>query len=88
MKSKATESKKGANLKFIGRAFRSRNYRLFFLGQGVSLIGTWMQQIAMGWLVYRMTNSAFAGSYWVCRANPRLFCCILCRSFCRQGESP
>lgn len=59
MKSKATESKKGTNLKFIGRAFRSRNYRLFFLGQGVSLIGTWMQQIAMGWLVYRMTNSAF-----------------------------
>jgi len=56
---KATRPRKGTNLRFIGRAFRSRNYRLFFLGQGVSLIGTWMQQIAMGWLVYRMTNSAF-----------------------------
>ncbi|MCX6355527.1 MAG: MFS transporter [Candidatus Aureabacteria bacterium] len=41
------------------RALRLRNYRLFFGGQGVSLIGTWMQQIAMSWLVYRMTDSAF-----------------------------
>lgn len=40
-------------------AFRSRNYRLFFAGQLVSLIGTWMQQIALGWLAYRLTDSAF-----------------------------
>jgi hypothetical protein len=59
MKPNTTKSRKGTNLKFIGRAFRSRNYRLFFVGQGVSLVGTWMQQIAMGWLVYRLTNSAF-----------------------------
>lgn len=39
-------------------AFRSRNYRLFFAGQMVSLIGTWMQQIAMTWLAYRLTDSA------------------------------
>lgn len=39
------------------RALRSRNYRLFFAGQGVSLIGTWMQMVAVGWLVYRLTNS-------------------------------
>ena len=39
------------------RALRYRNYRLFFLGQGVSLIGTWMQQIALNWLVYRLSNS-------------------------------
>ena len=38
-------------------AFRSRNYRLFFAGQTVSLIGTWMQQIAMTWLAYRLTDS-------------------------------
>lgn len=38
-------------------AFRSRNYRLFFAGQLISLIGTWMQQIAMSWLVYRLTDS-------------------------------
>lgn len=42
--------------KFMLRAFRYRNYRLFFIGQGVSLIGTWMQQMAGAWLVYRLTN--------------------------------
>ena len=41
------------------RSLKHRNYRLFFAGQGISLIGTWMQQLAMSWLVYRMTNSAF-----------------------------
>jgi MFS family permease len=41
------------------RALKHRNYRLFFSGQGISLIGTWMQQIARGWLVYRLTDSAF-----------------------------
>jgi len=46
-------------LGLIFRALYHRNYRLFFGGQGFSLIGTWMQQIAMSWLVYRMTNSAF-----------------------------
>lgn len=49
----------GNSLAFVLRALRHRNYRLFFLGQGVSLIGTWMQQIALSWLVYRLTNSAF-----------------------------
>jgi MFS family permease len=39
------------------RALQYKNYRLFFMGQGLSLIGTWMQQIAMSWLVYRMTES-------------------------------
>jgi MFS family permease len=47
----------GFNLVF--RTLRYRNFRLFFGGQGISLIGTWMQQIAMTWLVYRLTNSAF-----------------------------
>jgi len=40
------------------RALRHRNLRLFFVGQGVSLVGTWMQQVAMSWLVYRLTDSA------------------------------
>src|SRR5438046_10035777 len=39
------------------RALRHRNYRLFFWGQLVSLIGTWMQQTAMNWYVYQITNS-------------------------------
>src|SRR6266480_4668041 len=41
------------------RALRHRNYRLFFWGQLVSLTGTWMQQTAMSWYVYQITNSKF-----------------------------
>jgi MFS family permease len=46
-------------LRQAGRALRHRNFRLFTLGQAISLIGTWMQQVAVGWLVYRLTGSAF-----------------------------
>ncbi len=40
-------------------AFRHRNYRLFFFGQMISLIGTWMQNVAQSWLVYILTGSPF-----------------------------
>jgi MFS family permease len=40
------------------RALRHRNFRLFFGGQSISLIGTWMTRIAISWLVYRLTKSA------------------------------
>jgi MFS family permease len=40
------------------RALRFRNYRLFFFGQGVSLIGTWMTRVATSWLVYRLTQGS------------------------------
>jgi len=40
------------------RALRHRNYRLFFSGQSVSLVGTWITRIATSWLVYRLTGSA------------------------------
>ena len=40
------------------RALRHRNFQLFFSGQLISLIGTWMQTVAQAWLVYRMTDSA------------------------------
>jgi MFS family permease len=40
-------------------ALKSRNYRLYFAGQGVSLIGSWMQHVAISWLCYRLTDSAF-----------------------------
>lgn len=40
------------------RALRHRNYRLFFVGQGISLIGTWLTRLATSWLVYRLTGSA------------------------------
>ncbi len=52
----------------MGRALRHRNYRLFFFGQGISLVGTWLTRVATSWLVYRLTGSslllgvvAFAG---------------------------
>jgi MFS family permease len=41
------------------RALSHRNYRLFFYGQGLSLIGTWITRVATSWLVYRLTGSAF-----------------------------
>ncbi len=41
------------------RALASRNYRLFFFGQVVSLVGTWITTTATNWLVYRLTGSAF-----------------------------
>ena len=46
-------------LKQITRALKYRNFRLFFCGQCISLTGTWMQSIAISWLVYRLTNSPF-----------------------------
>jgi MFS family permease len=56
------------------RALRHRNYRLFFFGQGVSLIGTWMQSVAMAWLVYRLTGSEMLlGLVPFCNQIPAFF---------------
>lgn len=52
-------SRKWVRFKTAFRALRYRNFRLFFIGQSVSLIGTWMQRIALGWLIYRISDSAF-----------------------------
>jgi MFS family permease len=58
-KTKAAESR----LRSTIRALRHRNFRLFFAGQLISLIGTWMQTVAQSWLVYRLTgSSALLGS--------------------------
>ncbi len=43
----------------LGRALRHRNYRLFFSGQSISLVGTWITKVATAWLVYRLTGSAW-----------------------------
>lgn len=48
-----------STLKQIFSSLRSKNYRLYFYGQGISLIGTWIQNIALSWLVYRLTGSVF-----------------------------
>src|SRR5246127_5015922 len=47
----------GVTWRHTFRALRHRNYRLFFWGQLISLAGTWMQQTAMSWFVYQITNS-------------------------------
>jgi MFS family permease len=44
-------------LRYSFRALRHRNFRLFLSGQFVSLVGTWMQSVALGWLLYRLTHS-------------------------------
>ncbi|MCE5212893.1 MAG: MFS transporter [Deltaproteobacteria bacterium] len=59
MNAKSSSDEKISSFRFLLRALGHRNYRLFFVGQSFSLIGTWMQQIAMSWLVYKLTNSAF-----------------------------
>src|SRR5512147_1241468 len=43
----------------LTRALQHRNFRLFFGGQSVSLVGTWITRVATSWLVYRLTGSAF-----------------------------
>src|SRR5437868_14607357 len=42
---------------YVTRALRHRNYRLFFTGQRLSLVGTWITRVATSWLVYRLTGS-------------------------------
>lgn len=58
MVSAETGPSRESRLRAMGRAFANRNYRLFFAGQGVSLIGTWMTRLATGWLVYRLGGEA------------------------------
>jgi MFS family permease len=55
--SAAAGERRGARWQAAGRALRHRNFQLFFSGQLISLIGTWMQTVAQSWLVYRLTGS-------------------------------
>lgn len=52
------DKESGSRVRAMFRALKHRNFRLFFSGQLISLIGTWMQMIAESWLVYRLTGSA------------------------------
>jgi MFS family permease len=74
-------SARGGNspgLRFALRALRARNYRLFFSGQSISLIGTWMTRIATGWLVYRLTHSEWLlGLVAFCGQAPIFFLGLL-----------
>jgi MFS family permease len=67
-------SQQKGELALMLRALKHRNYRLFFTGQGISLIGTWMQQAAVGWMVFRVTGSPFyLGLVSCCSQIPVLF---------------
>ena len=72
-----SDSSGGSDGLHLLRALRSRNYRLYFFGQGLSLIGTWMTYLATAWLVYRLTHSAvllgvvgFSGQIPACLLSP------------------
>ena len=54
----AEAARRGIGVSHTWRALRHRNFRLFFGGQTISLIGTWMTRVATAWLVYRLTGSA------------------------------
>jgi MFS family permease len=58
MEPSCSPSREARPLTNVFRALRYRNFRLFFIGQNISLIGTWMQNVAIGWMVYRLTHDA------------------------------
>ncbi|MBS1856936.1 MAG: MFS transporter, partial [Acidobacteria bacterium] len=62
-----TASPDGSRIPHTFRALRHRNFRLFISGQIISLVGTWMQNAAQSWLVYRLTHSELLmGTAWFC----------------------
>src|ERR1700690_1080072 len=58
MTSNAENQERASDFSHAWRALRHRNFGLFFGGQSISLIGTWMTRVATAWLVYRLTHSA------------------------------
>ena len=54
-------------------ALRHRNFRLFVVGQGISLIGYWMQSVAQGWLVYRLAGRPLDLAKVACAGCSRVF---------------
>src|SRR5271155_385851 len=74
MQAHANSADRPNGLGSLVRALSHRNFRLFFAGQSVSLIGTWMQQVAMTWLIWRISNSAaLLGLTAFCQQIPVFF---------------
>ena len=59
MTPQASSKHTASGLRTMFRSLRHRNFRLFFMGQGLSLIGTWMQMTAVAWLVWRLGHNPF-----------------------------
>ena len=67
-------------------SLRHRNFRLFWTGQVVSQVGTWLQSVALSWLVLSLTNSAFLlGAVSAIGSAPVPACCRRC---CFTGSRP
>ncbi|HLN30797.1 MAG TPA: MFS transporter [Gemmataceae bacterium] len=60
MRSMQAEPGRESGLKFMWRALTHKNFRLFFVGQGISLIGTWMTRVATSWLVFKLSEPSMA----------------------------
>jgi MFS family permease len=60
MEQRVSDNGNLSTLRSLGRALAHRNYRLYFAGQGISLIGTWMTRMATGWLIFRINGSEAA----------------------------
>ncbi|MBP5297420.1 MAG: MFS transporter [Bacteriovoracaceae bacterium] len=61
------------NFPYALRAFRAKNFRLYYLGQGISLIGSWMQEVALAWLILRLTNDRYLMGLLVFYVNVPVF---------------
>src|SRR5579884_1084384 len=71
----AAPGSKRSKLAVATRALRHRNFQLFFSGQLISLVGTWMDTVAESWLVYRLTGSALLlGTVAFCNQIPVFLC--------------
>ena len=70
---RGAEGQRESGWRFLLRALAHRNYRLFFMGQSVSLVGTWLTRVATSWLVYRLSGSAWLlGLVMFCGQIPSL----------------
>ena len=84
----ATAESGGLRWQAAGRALRHRNFQLFFSGQLISLIGTWMQTVAQSWLVYRLTGSGLQlGAVGFASQIPVFLCRAHWRD-CRRSQQP
>ena len=68
------------------RALAHRNFRLYFAGQAISILGSWIQQVALSWLVYRLTGSAaLLGITAFCGLIPQLLVGPLAGAWIDEG---
>ena len=81
--------RRASRWQIAGRALRHRNFQLFFSGQLISLIGTWMQSVAQSWLVYRLDRfGVAAGGGGIRQPDSCVFICAVGRNHGRSLQPP